>query len=113
MRRYQTCVANTLELRFQLMWLVPVLHAPSVSTGFDNMAKLDAKVFVNAANEITIIAPVKSSYVIYNAVGQQVAEGITTVNRTITNGINDSGVYVVRVYENGISNSTRVILNRK
>ena len=106
---FNTSVSTTNnESRFSLLF-----RAPGVSTGIDNLAKPDAKVFVNAANEITIIAPVKCNYVIYNAVGQQVTEGITTVNRTIANGINDSGVYVVRVYENGISNSTRVILNRK
>lgn len=44
---------------------------------------------------------------------QKVIEVIAAANSTIVNGIYDSGVYVVQVYNNGVSNSTRVILNGK
>lgn len=90
-----------------------IFRAPGNATRVDNSVKLNAQVFVNAANQITIIAPQKSNYAIYNAVGQKVKEGTTAANCTNVDGIKGSGVYVVRVSENGRSNSTRVILNGK
>jgi hypothetical protein len=95
--------------RFSLLF-----RAPGVTTGVDNVAnKLNFQVFVNAANQITIIAPKKSNYAIYNTVGQLIENGVTTSNLQTSNVKLASGVYVVQVYENGRSNSTRVILNGK
>ena len=82
-----------------------VFRAPSVTTAVDNTSKLNAQVFVNAANQITIIAPEKSSYVIYNAVGQLSSEG--TINHSPFTINHSKGVYVVKV---GNTNSTRVII---
>jgi hypothetical protein len=90
-----------------------IFRTSGVTTGTNNRAKLNAQIFVNAANQITIIAPEKSIYAIYNAIGQKVKEGITSANRTIVNSINESGVYVVQVCENSRSNSIRIILNGK
>ncbi|MBV5342429.1 hypothetical protein JZU68_02040, partial [bacterium] len=59
--------------RFSLLF-----RAPGVTTGIDNATKLNAQVFVNASNQITIVAAEKCNYAIYNAVGQQTAEG--TIN---------------------------------
>ena len=83
------------------------------TTEIANTEKTVAQVFVNSANQITIIASEKSNYAIYDSVGQKVNKGITTANRTVANGINGSGVYVVRISENGRNYSTRVILNGK
>jgi hypothetical protein len=82
-----------------------VFRAPGVTTAIDNASKLNTQVFVNAANQITIIAPEKSSYVIYNAVGQLSAEG--TINQSPFTINHSKGVYVVKV---GNTNSTRVII---
>lgn len=92
--------------RFSLLF-----RAPGVTTGIDNGAKLHAQVFINAANQLTIIAPEKSSYAVFNSVGQKVSEGVTATNRTIVTGINNAGVYLVKVSENGRSVSTRIIVN--
>jgi hypothetical protein len=45
------------------------------STGINTIEKLNAQVYVNAANHITIIAPEKSSYSIYNAIGMLLENG--------------------------------------
>lgn len=87
--------------RFSLLF-----RAPGVTTGIDNGTKLNAQVFVNAANQITIIAPEKSNYAIYNAVGQQVESGVTTAKQQTVNCKINTGVYVVKVG----NQSTRVII---
>jgi hypothetical protein len=89
------------ESRFILLF-----RAPNTSTGLDNTQKSIAQVFVNAANQITIIAPEKSTYVIYNAMGQQVENGVTTAKQQTVNCNINTGVYVVKVG----NNSTRVII---
>jgi uncharacterized protein YjdB len=81
-------------------------RAPGVSTGLDKSNKLNAQVFVNAANQITIIAPVKSNFSIYNAMGQQVTNGFTTSNYQTSNIKLAAGMYVVNVN----NQSTRVII---
>jgi hypothetical protein len=90
-----------------------VFRTAGAVTGMDNTAKLNAQVFVNAANQIVIIAPEKSNYSIYNAVGQKIKESFTVSNTTIVNGLNCSGIFVVRVSDNGKCLSTRVLLNSK
>ena len=74
-----------------------VLRAPNASTCIENTEKNNIQVFVNAANQITIIAPEKSNYAVYNAVGQLMENGILTNKlHTINNKLN-TGVYVVKV----------------
>ena len=70
---YSFNAAENTTNRFSL-----IFRAPDVATDIDNGAKINAQVFVNAANQITIIAPEKSNYKIYNAVGQLMENG--TVN---------------------------------
>jgi hypothetical protein len=89
------------ESRFSLLF-----RAPGVTTGIDNFSKPNAQVFVNAANQIVIIAPEKSSYTIYNAMGQQLMNGVTTSNHQTSNFKLAAGVYVVKVN----NQSTRVII---
>jgi len=91
-----------------------IFRAPGNTTGIANPEKLIAQVFVNAANQITIVAPEKSAFSIYDAVGRKVCESLTTTtNRTTVNSINGSGIFVVLVSENGRNYSTRVIINGK
>lgn len=56
-----------------------------------------AQVFVNGNNQITIIAPVKSSYAIYNGLGQLIENGIMNSDHRTQNSKLTSGVYVVKV----------------
>jgi hypothetical protein len=83
-----------------------VFRAPGVATGVDNASKLNAHVYVNAANQITIIAPEKSTYSVYNTVGQMIENGIFNAKRETINAKLNAGVYVVKV--NNVTN--RVIL---
>ena len=80
------------ESRFSLLF-----RAPGSTTGVENTAKLNTQVFVNANNQITIIAPEKASYSIYNAMGQMIENGITTSNYQTSNIKLAAGVYVVKV----------------
>ena len=87
--------------RFSLLF-----RAPGVATGIDNAGKINAQVFVNAANQITIIAPLKSNYAIYNAMGQLMENGFLNTERETRNAKLAAGVYVVKVG----NVSTRVVV---
>jgi hypothetical protein len=87
--------------RFSLLF-----RAPGVTTNVDNWTKLNAQVFVNAANQITIIAPEKNNYAIYNAVGQLIENGILNYKLNTVNYKLNTGVYVVKVG----NQSNRVII---
>ena len=65
--------ATSNESRFSL-----IFRSKRTTTSIDNSPKTCAKLFVNAANQITIIAPEKSNYEIYNALGQIIESGILT-----------------------------------
>jgi hypothetical protein len=103
---YTFSLATTSGDRFSV-----IFRTAGVSTNIEKPINNTIQVFVNINNQITIIAPEKATYSIYNAMGQKVAEGITKANRTVVNGINSSGVYVVLITENGRNSSSRVILN--
>ena len=92
--------SNNNESRFSLLFRVP-----GVTTEMDNATKINTQVFINAANQITIIAPVKSNYAIFNAMGQQVTNGVTTSNYQTANTKLAAGMYIVKVG----NQSTRVI----
>ena len=98
---FSSAVVNNTD-RFSL-----IFRASGNTTAIDNAEKGNTQVFVNQANNITIIAPEKSNYVIYNAMGQIIEKGIATSNYQITNLKLSQGVYVVKV---GNYNSTRVII---
>ncbi len=83
-----------------------IFRAPSVTTGVENTNKFNAQVFVNAANQITISAPEKSNYAIYNAMGQLIENGILNYNLHTVNYKLTQGVYVVKVN----NQTTRVII---
>ena len=80
------------ESRFSLLF-----RAPNASTGIENTEKGITQVFVNANNQITIIAPEKASYSVYNAVGQMIENGILNAKRETINAKLNAGVYVVNV----------------
>jgi len=96
-----TTAATNNESRFSLLF-----RAPGVTTEIDNLSKTISQVFVNASNQITIIAPEKSNYAIYNAVGMMLENGVTTSNTQTLNFKLQTGVYVVKVN----NQSTRVII---
>jgi len=87
--------------RFSLLF-----RAPGVTTNLKNTSKLNAQVFVNATNQITIVGAEKAIYGIYNAVGQLIENGILKNKIQIVNCKLQIGVYVVKVD----NNSTRVII---
>ncbi len=91
--------------RFSLLF-----RAPGAATGVNTVEKLNAQVFVNAANRITIVAPEKANYAVYNAVGMMLEKGQTTAELQTVNYKLQTGVYVVRVSENGKELTTRVII---
>ena len=82
-----------------------IFRSAGVATSINNSNKINAQVFVNAANYITIIAPEKSNYAIYNAVGQLIENGILNYKPHTINYKLNTGVYVVKVN----NQSTRVI----
>ena len=83
-----------------------IFRAPGVATATNNIGNINAQVFVNAANQIAIVAPEKSSYSIYNAVGQLIDNGIVNSKLITHNSKLSAGVYVVKVN----NQSTRVIV---
>jgi hypothetical protein len=89
------------ESRFSL-----IFRTPSNTTGIETTEKTNAQVFVNAANQITIIAPEKSNYAIYNAVGQLIENGVLKSELQTVNCKLQTGIFVVKV--NNVTN--RVIL---
>lgn len=91
--------------RFSLLF-----RAPGVATSVDNTTKLNARVFVNAANQITIIAPEKATYSIYNTVGILLENGVVNSKHEIQNTKLTSGVYFVSLSVNGQSEVKKVII---
>jgi hypothetical protein len=83
-----------------------IFRAPGVATATDNLGNINAQVFVNAANQIAIVAPEKASYSIYNAVGQLIDNGIVNSKLITHNSKLSAGVYVVKVN----NQSTRIIV---
>ena len=90
---------NTTD-RFSLLF-----RAPGVTTDIENTTKLNAQVFVNANNQITIIAPEKANYSIYNSMGQLIENGILNSRHETSNIKLAAGVYVVKVN----NQTTRVV----
>jgi len=92
--------------RFSLLF-----RSPGVTTDLDsNKSIKQAQVFVNAANQITIIAPEKSKYALFNSVGMLIENGVTTSNYQTSNFKLATGVYVVELSINGQSEIQKVII---
>jgi hypothetical protein len=80
------------------------------STNIYTATKLNAQVFVNASNQLTIVAPEKSVYTIYNAVGLKVTQGQTVSNSTIIFNLKSTGIYIVKLSGNNKEISAKVII---
>ena len=91
--------------RFSLLF-----RAPGVATSIDNATKPNAQVFVNAANQITIISPEKATYSIYNTVGILLENGIVKSKHETRNAKFGAGVYFVALTVNGQSEVQKVII---
>jgi hypothetical protein len=87
-----------------------LFRTPGAVTGMDNTAKLNAQVFVNAANQIVIIAPEKSNYSIYNAVGMFIENGQITAKLQTANCKLQTGIYFVTVSVNGQKEIQKVVI---
>jgi len=98
-------VANNVS-RFSL-----IFRAPGGTTGLTKAEKMNAQVFVNTANQISILAPASCNYAVYNLVGQKVANGRTTATQTTATHQLQSGIYVVKVTENGRNFTSKVLVN--
>ena len=98
---YQFTAEATSTNRFSL-----IFRSPSSPNALNEMNKLNAQVFVNANNQITIIAPEKCNYAIYNTVGQLIENGTIYVKHETRNAKLNAGVYVVKVN----SQLTKVII---
>jgi len=79
------------ESRFSLVFKSPGITTVNNASEFNKMA-----VFVNAQNELVIIAPENSTYAIYTMVGEQVKTGRVTDNAVRVNTVS-KGVYLVKV----------------
>jgi hypothetical protein len=77
---YEFTPATTSANRFSL-----IFRTAGVSTAVDNPTKIAIQVFVNAANQLVINAPEKSNYSIYNAMGQQIENGIVNTKHETRN----------------------------
>jgi hypothetical protein len=80
------------------------------STGINNPLNLNAKVFVNADNQLTIVAPEKSAYTIYNVVGLKVTQGLIVNNSTVITELNSTGIFIVKLSGNNNDITTKVII---
>jgi hypothetical protein len=83
-----------------------VFRAPGATTDIENTIRSNVRVFVNAANQITIFAPENSNYTIYNAMGQFIGHGKMSSEQHTVNSKLLSGLYIVKVNDF----TTRVIL---
>ena len=102
---YQFSPATITTDRFSV-----IFRTAGASTGVKNTEKLNAQVFVNATNQITIIAPEKSFYSIYNAIGMLIDNGQTTAKLQTANCKLQTGIYVVQIVGEGRELTTRVII---
>jgi hypothetical protein len=95
-------ISNGLAYNFSSQATIPttdrfslIFRAPETTTDIKANERMNTQVFVNAANQITIIAPEKSNYAIYNAVGQLIENGILNAKHETRNNKLTAGVYVV------------------
>jgi len=83
-----------------------ILRSPGAVTGVENGKADNFSVYANTNGQLVIMAPVKSTYTVYNAVGQLIQNGKLNSEHETLNTKLSSGVYVVKT-EN---HSTRVIV---
>jgi len=102
---FSAAVTASTTNRFSLLF-----RAPGVATGIDNATKLNAQVFVNANNQITIIATEKAIYSIYNTVGILLENGVVNSKFETRNAKFGAGVYFVQLSVNSQNEIQKVII---
>ena len=100
-----TAATSNNESRFSLHF-----RAPGVATGVNTSSKLNAQVFVNSANQITIVSSEKCNYAIYNVMGQKQYENMLSSTKTTINRAFGAGIYLVELLVNGQSEIQKVII---
>jgi hypothetical protein len=85
-------------------------RAPGVATGVNTSSKLNAQVFLNSANQITIVSSEKCNYAIYNVMGQKQYENMLSSTKTTINRAFGAGIYLVELLVNGQSEIQKVII---
>ncbi len=104
--RFSTTTATTNnENRFSLLF-----RTPGISTEVDKTGENDVNVFVDATNQLIIAAPLNSNYAIYNTVGQQIENGILNYKLQTINCKLNSGMYIVKVMNNGKETTSKIII---
>jgi len=102
---FESGVTNTSN-RFRL-----IFKTKGTTTGIDsNSKKLSAQVFVNTQNQITIIAPEKCNYAVFNAIGQRQVDGILKSTRESIYKRLNSGIYFVELSTGGQREITKVVI---
>ena len=81
-----------------------------VASGIENGTNLNAQVYVNAANQFTIIAPVKSNYAVYSAVGQKQYENSLNSTETTINKPFGTGVFFIAISVNDQREIQKVVI---
>jgi hypothetical protein len=71
---------------------------------------INAHVYVNAANQIAIVAPLKAKFGIYNVMGQKQCEQIVEASTTTVDKALGSGVYFVTISLNGHREIQKVVI---
>ena len=102
---FSSNIVNSIN-RFSL-----IFRTPGNTTEIENAGKGIVQVFVNATNQISIIAPEKSNYKIYNAVGQVIERGILNTKYETLNTKYCSGVYFVELFVNRQRETQKVIIH--
>jgi hypothetical protein len=102
---FESGVTNTSN-RFSLVFRVK----GTTTEVTNNPEKLNARVFVNIQNQITIIAPEKGSYAVYNLTGQKQFDGILESTRESIDKRLSPGIYFVELSTNAQSEITKIVI---
>lgn len=92
---FESGITNT-NGRFSLLF-----RALGTTTDINNKIQFNTRVFVNAQNQITILGVEKSSFAIYNILGQKQFESILGSSQVTINKVFCTGVYFAHTYVNG------------
>lgn len=101
---FESGITNTSN-RFSL-----IFRTKGTTTDLENNTQPHSYVFVDKYNHISIEAPEKSNYVIYNALGQKQFESVFDSSKLTINKNLDAGVYFVVLSVNGKRKVDRIII---
>ncbi len=83
-----------------------IFRSPGSSAGIESANMSTIKVYQNGSKQLVISAEANSKYFIYNALGQQIENGVLNSEQQTSNRKLQTGVYVVKVN----NQSTRVVV---